>query len=232
MSIVIEENPIYVTVTQGDETIVVESGIQGAKGEDGAPGAKGDTGVGIAIGGTTGQSLVKTSGEDYDTEWATRENPLIFSDGILRATNTISLDFVTTTIENTELWSANKTHNSIKEMQTLHGINFGSIDLFNAFCDYLPNPNPDPLAGDFTEIKVDGVINFESIGIILILTSVIKEPDTITPEIYNLKFKGYDMNSSAPAEVQIYMGVPGVLSEDASLSWHTGGFSDYPPYGL
>lgn len=31
--------------------------------------AKGDTGEGIASGGTTGQSLVKSSNDDYDTEW-------------------------------------------------------------------------------------------------------------------------------------------------------------------
>ena len=37
----------------------------------GPPGADGAPGVGVPTGGTTGQALIKTSGADYDTEWAT-----------------------------------------------------------------------------------------------------------------------------------------------------------------
>lgn len=45
-------------------------GSPGAAGDDGAPGADGADGVGVPVGGTTGQALVKASGTDYDTEWA------------------------------------------------------------------------------------------------------------------------------------------------------------------
>ena len=38
---------------------------------EGPPGADGAPGVGVPTGGTTGQALIKTSGADYDTEWAT-----------------------------------------------------------------------------------------------------------------------------------------------------------------
>jgi hypothetical protein len=47
-----------------EDTGVHAQGIQGIQGETGA------TGAGVASGGTTGQALVKASGDDYDTEWA------------------------------------------------------------------------------------------------------------------------------------------------------------------
>lgn len=47
-----------------EDTGVHAQGIQGIQGETGA------TGAGIASGGTTGQALVKASGDDFDTEWA------------------------------------------------------------------------------------------------------------------------------------------------------------------
>jgi hypothetical protein len=47
-------------------------GEVGATGETGAAGPQGDPGPGVAIGGTTGQALVKSSNDDYDTEWADR----------------------------------------------------------------------------------------------------------------------------------------------------------------
>lgn len=40
-------------------------------GPPGSAGAAGATGAGVAAGGTTGQALVKASGTDYDTTWAT-----------------------------------------------------------------------------------------------------------------------------------------------------------------
>lgn len=42
-------------------------GIQGPPGEDGAPG------VGVPAGGLAGDVLVKSTGDDFDTEWATPE---------------------------------------------------------------------------------------------------------------------------------------------------------------
>lgn len=47
------------------------TGPQGPQGERGATGAAGPAGQGIPAGGTTGQMLVKRSGADYDTNWAT-----------------------------------------------------------------------------------------------------------------------------------------------------------------
>ena len=47
------------------------TGPQGPQGARGATGAAGPAGQGIPAGGTTGQMLVKRSGADYDTNWAT-----------------------------------------------------------------------------------------------------------------------------------------------------------------
>ena len=46
-------------------------GPQGARGATGATGAQGPAGQGIPTGGMAGQVLVKRSGTDYDTNWAT-----------------------------------------------------------------------------------------------------------------------------------------------------------------
>ena len=46
-------------------------GPQGARGATGATGPQGPAGQGIPTGGTAGQVLVKRSGTDYDTNWAT-----------------------------------------------------------------------------------------------------------------------------------------------------------------
>lgn len=46
-------------------------GPQGARGATGATGPQGPSGQGIPAGGATGQILVKRSGADYDTNWAT-----------------------------------------------------------------------------------------------------------------------------------------------------------------
>lgn len=48
-----------------------DAGPAGAAGAAGADGADGTDGVGVPIGGTTGQFLVKNSNTDYDTAWAT-----------------------------------------------------------------------------------------------------------------------------------------------------------------
>lgn len=47
-----------------------------AKGETGATGPKGDTGIGIPVGGTYKQVIVKNSSNDYDTSWDSVENIL------------------------------------------------------------------------------------------------------------------------------------------------------------
>jgi hypothetical protein len=46
-------------------------GPAGATGSQGPAGTNGTNGVGVAAGGTTGQALVKLSGTNYDTGWAT-----------------------------------------------------------------------------------------------------------------------------------------------------------------
>lgn len=46
-----------------------DAGAQGTAGPQGPPGPAGKDGVGIPPGGTTGQMLVKTSDEDYGTQW-------------------------------------------------------------------------------------------------------------------------------------------------------------------
>src|SRR5215831_4515133 len=47
------------------------TGAQGPAGATGATGATGPAGPGVPTGGTTGQALVKSSGADYATQWAT-----------------------------------------------------------------------------------------------------------------------------------------------------------------
>lgn len=46
-------------------------GTPGTPGADGSQGPPGTPGVGVPVGGTTGQSLTKKSGTNYDTEWTT-----------------------------------------------------------------------------------------------------------------------------------------------------------------
>lgn len=58
------------TGAQGETGPQGPTGAQGADGAPGADGADGAPGVGVPTGGTTGQTLIKTSGTDYDTEWA------------------------------------------------------------------------------------------------------------------------------------------------------------------
>jgi hypothetical protein len=52
-------------------------GPQGIQGPAGATGATGPAGPGVAAGGTTGQMLVKASGTDYDTAWASITSALL-----------------------------------------------------------------------------------------------------------------------------------------------------------
>lgn len=49
---------------------------KGVDGETGATGPKGDAGVGIPVGGTSKQVIVKNSSNDYDTSWDSVENIL------------------------------------------------------------------------------------------------------------------------------------------------------------
>lgn len=49
-------------------TVTVREGL-GADGVDGTDGTDGADGVGVPVGGTTGQALVKASDDDFDTEW-------------------------------------------------------------------------------------------------------------------------------------------------------------------
>lgn len=51
--------------------VLASKGDTGAKGDTGDTGAKGADGLGVPAGGTTGQSLVKKSNADNDTEWKT-----------------------------------------------------------------------------------------------------------------------------------------------------------------
>ena len=57
-------------------------GIQGVQGIQGPTGATGATGAGVAVGGTTGQVLTKTSNADYATNWTTPTTGTVTSVGI------------------------------------------------------------------------------------------------------------------------------------------------------
>lgn len=56
---------------KGDKGDKGDTGEQGIQGIQGVKGDKGDPGVGLPIGGTTGQQLMKKSDIDYDFEWQT-----------------------------------------------------------------------------------------------------------------------------------------------------------------
>ncbi len=69
-------NGTYVTLHLTDNTdyqFFVEKGLQG---ETGATGPKGDAGIGIPVGGTYKQVIVKNSFDNYDTSWDSVENIL------------------------------------------------------------------------------------------------------------------------------------------------------------
>jgi hypothetical protein len=56
------------TGPQGPQGIQGETGVQGIQG---IQGIQGETGPGLSEGGTTGQFLIKSSSDNYDTEWYT-----------------------------------------------------------------------------------------------------------------------------------------------------------------
>lgn len=72
---VIETEDRVIEVTPSTRTVVIEDHLllQGPKGEDG---------IGVPEGGTTGQSLVKASDTDYDTEWSDIDSGLWEADGL------------------------------------------------------------------------------------------------------------------------------------------------------
>lgn len=75
----VDPTTVVVTTTDVPEAVIVgiPIGSPGDKGDKGDPGSKGDPGnpgppgQGVPVGGTTGQSLTKKSGANYDTEWTT-----------------------------------------------------------------------------------------------------------------------------------------------------------------
>jgi len=56
--------------TTSIDYVALELSSQGPQGPRGLTGATGNTGAGVATGGTTGQVLIKNSGTNYDTAWA------------------------------------------------------------------------------------------------------------------------------------------------------------------
>lgn len=81
-SVFISASSVGVAGPQGPQGVQGETGPQGPTGEQGPQGIQGETGpagadgVGVPAGGDTGQSLLKASDTDYDTEWG---DPLINS---------------------------------------------------------------------------------------------------------------------------------------------------------
>lgn len=65
-----EQGPEGPQGPKGDPGEQGPEGPQGPKGDPGAQGEPGPAGQGVPAGGTTGQVLRKTSGNDYETEWA------------------------------------------------------------------------------------------------------------------------------------------------------------------
>ena len=69
-------NGTFVTMHLTDNTDYQFFVEKGQRGETGATGPKGDTGIGIPVGGTSKQVIVKNSSNDYDTSWDSVENIL------------------------------------------------------------------------------------------------------------------------------------------------------------
>ena len=66
--------PFQLVVQASGETTLITAGMPGPAGAIGATGATGPAGaagVGVPVGGTAGQALVKNSGTNYDTAWQT-----------------------------------------------------------------------------------------------------------------------------------------------------------------
>ena len=69
-------NGTFVTMHLTDNTDYQFFVAKGVDGEKGADGEKGEAGVGIPVGGTSKQVIVKNSSNDYDTSWDSVENIL------------------------------------------------------------------------------------------------------------------------------------------------------------
>ena len=69
-------NGTFVTMHLTDNTDYQFFVEKGQRGEQGIQGEKGDAGVGIPVGGTSKQVIVKNSSNDYDTSWDSVENIL------------------------------------------------------------------------------------------------------------------------------------------------------------
>lgn len=69
-------NGTYVTLHLTDNSEYQFFVAKGVDGEKGIQGEKGDAGIGIPVGGTSKQVIVKNSSNDYDTSWDSVENIL------------------------------------------------------------------------------------------------------------------------------------------------------------
>ena len=69
-------NGTFVTMHLTDNTDYQFFVAKGVDGERGADGEKGEAGIGIPVGGTSKQVIVKNSSNDYDTSWDSVENIL------------------------------------------------------------------------------------------------------------------------------------------------------------
>ena len=69
-------NGTYVTLHLTDDSEYQFFVAKGEKGQRGETGEKGEAGVGIPVGGTSKQVIVKNSSNDYDTSWDSVENIL------------------------------------------------------------------------------------------------------------------------------------------------------------
>lgn len=102
--------------TGADSVVPGPQGLPGVKGDKGDVGAKGDTGntgatgAGVAAGGTTGQTLVKKSSVDYDTQWLT-----IAMTGAYRGDWDSGLTYVVRDMVTSQgaLWAANSTNTNV-----------------------------------------------------------------------------------------------------------------------
>ena len=125
-------NGTFVTMHLTDNTdyqFFVAKGEKGLQGETGATGPKGDAGIGIPVGGTSKQVIVKNSSNDYDTSWDSVEN-ILKSAGLDLRKMLYDIDFNADNILDalTDISSIRETSNSNADRITDAELNINNLN--------------------------------------------------------------------------------------------------------
>lgn len=122
-------NGTFVTLHLTDNTDYQFFVAKGVDGETGATGPKGDAGIGIPVGGTSKQVIVKNSSNDYDTSWDSVEN-ILKSAGLDLRKMLYDIDFNADNILDalTDISSIRETSNSNADRITDAELNINNLN--------------------------------------------------------------------------------------------------------